>query len=88
MDTEISNKGRLLDRIIQERKGHYCHLIEVDDTYAMESIAEGIIDCYYPEFTEEEIIEFLESLGRYPLEGANEDEIFKFSFREFIEGTL
>ena len=79
---------RLLDHIINERNGHYCHCIEVEDTYDMESIAESVIQEYSEDFTEAEIIEFLESLEVYCTDESNEDSVYSFSFKEYIEGTL
>ena len=79
---------KLLDHIIKVRGGHYCHCIEVEDTYDMESIAESIIQEYSEDFTEAEIIEFLESLEVYCTDESNEDSVYSFSFKEYIGGTL
>ena len=79
---------RLLDHIINKRNGHYCHCIEVGDTYDMESIAESVIQEYSEDFTEAEIIEFLDSLDVYCTDEVNEDSVYSFSFKEYIEGTL
>jgi len=78
----------LLDHIVKERDGHYCHCVEVNDAYELECIAESIIEEYGEQFGEEEVIHFLESLTVYSLNDEKEEEIYAFSFSEFIEGTM
>ena len=76
----------LLNKVIENRNGHYCHCVEVSDKYELESIAEAIIDQEQDNFSEAIIIEFLDSLEVYCLDDANEDEVFNFSFKEYCEG--
>lgn len=80
--------NQILEKIIESRGGHYCHCVEVNEVYELESVAESIIQEFAPEHTEEEILDFLESLEVYALDDANEEEIFSFSFRGYLEGTL
>jgi hypothetical protein len=78
----------LLDHIIKERKGMYCHCVEVSDKYGLESLAEAIMQEYEDNFEPRIIIEFLDSLEVYCLDDNNEDEVFGFSFKEYINDTL
>lgn len=77
--------NKLLEKVIQSRKGHYCHCIEVSTTYEMEGIAESIMDEFEQDFDKETIIEFLESMTVYCLDNDNEKSVYDFSFREYIE---
>jgi len=78
----------ILDKIIEARQGNYCHCVEVSDAYELESIGEGIILEFQSEHSEKEIIEFLESLEVYALDDSKEDEIYNFSFSEYIKETI
>ena len=51
--------NKLLNHIIAERKGHYCHALELDSAYSYECIIEQIVNEYKDSFTLEDIIEFL-----------------------------
>jgi hypothetical protein len=78
----------ITEKIIDARKGHYCHCVEVSDVYELENIAENIVQEFSPEFSEETIIDFLESLTVYSLNDENEEDIYSFSFREYCKGTI
>ena len=54
--------SRLLNHIIKERKGHYCHALELDSTYSLECVIEQIVSDYKDSFTLEEIKEFFSSI--------------------------
>ena len=78
----------LLEKVIKQREGYYCHCVEVSDVYDLENIAEAIIQENETEFDKETIINFLETLEVYCLDYANEKEIFAFDFREYITTSL
>ena len=78
----------ILETIITARGGHYCHALEVADTYELENVAEVIIQEFQDSHTEAEIIEFLESAEVYALDDSREEEIYNFSFSEYIKGTI
>ena len=83
----------LLNKVIENRGGHYCHVVEVSTVYDLENIAEEIICENENEFSIEVITEFLESLTVYylPEEGEEEGEeekIYSFSFSEYINTNL
>jgi hypothetical protein len=78
----------ILETIIDQRNGHYCHCVEVSDTYELESIAEQIISEFQDNHSEATIIDFLESLAIYSLDDDNEQEIFDFSFTDYVKDTI
>jgi len=83
----------LLNKVIENRGGHYCHVVEVSTVYDLENIAEAIIGENENEFSIEVIMEFLESLTVYylPEEGEEEGEeekIYSFSFSKYINTNL
>ena len=65
----------LLEKVIESRNGHYCHVVEVSEVYELESIAEAIISENENEFDAETIIDFLETLTVYCLDDANEKSL-------------
>ena len=89
--------NKLLTDIIKERRGHYCHCIEVSCTYDIECTIEGVIQGY-PGYTEEEYINFSESIQVIYLnedheeegthDDAAEEEVYNFNMRGYIEGTI
>ena len=82
--------NKILEYIIEQRKGHYCHALEVHEAYELESIAEGLINELGDKYTELEYIEFFESMSIYYLgeDSTKEQEVYNFNFKEYIEGTL
>ena len=63
----------LLEKVIESRNGHYCHVVEVSEAYELESIAEAVISENEYLFDAETIIDFLETLTVYFLE--NEEDL-------------
>ena len=82
----------LLNKIIEHRDGHYCHVVEVSTVYELEIIAESIVRENGKEFSIEVIKEFLESLTIYYLsedkEDSEEDNVYSFSFTDYINNHL
>jgi len=95
---EATNKNKLLNKIIEERKGMYCHAIEVTYKYEIESIIEAVFDTYESEdITETDIFYFFDSIEVYHLEDEelteeqnkqNEEEVYNFNFEEYINPTI
>ena len=85
--------SKLLDRVIQDRKGFYTHAIEVSHDYEIESIVESVIDYYGEEFTDKDYIEFFESIEIIYVPDCecsdeNEEDVYNFSFEEYIKDTI
>ena len=75
----------ILEQAISARNGHYCHVVEVSNKYELECIADAIFNENENEHKVSDIIDFLESLEVYCLEDENEDEVFDFSFTDYLE---
>ena len=78
----------LLEKVYKNRGGHYVHAVEVSEVSELENIANVIYQENESEFDKETIIDFLETLSVYSLSEENEDEIFAFSFRDYINATF
>jgi len=76
---------KIIDKIIQERNGHYCHVIEVNEVYEIENIIELIHDEFIDSFKLEDIIEFFSNISIYSLNDDNEDEIYDFDTTKHIK---
>ena len=79
----------LLNHIIEERKGCYCHALELDNVYGFECVIEQIVSDYKNIFTLNEIIEFFDSIELYYLpddtltsehNDAQEEEIYNYDY--------
>ena len=79
--------NKILNKILEERNGHYCHVLEVTDKWELESIVESFIESYTG-YTEQEYIRFFESMDVYALDDTREDEVYSFSFSDYITNTL
>ena len=94
MTTSIT-QNRLLDHIITERKGHYCHVLELDSSYAYECVIESIVGEFKDTFTQDEIISFFDTIEiyyyneysdmlTYDENGIIEFELYNFDHKQFI----
>lgn len=88
--------NKILNKVIESRKGHYVHAIEVNNIYEIENIIEFIIN-EFTEATENEILDFFNTIEVYFLEDEeateeenkhNETEVYNFNFNEYIKGTI
>jgi len=77
-------KNKILNTVYENRKGHYCHAVQVNDVYELKSFAEPIYDEFSEVFEKEDIIEFLDTMELYCLDVNNDDEVFDFSFEDYI----
>ena len=85
---------RLLDHIIEERKGYYCHALELDNVYGFEYVIEQIVSDYKNSFTLKEVIEFFDSIELYYLpddtltsehNDAQEEELYNYDYVNYIK---
>tara|TARA_R110001592_G_scaffold87117_4_gene257273 strand:- start:38620 stop:38868 length:249 start_codon:yes stop_codon:yes gene_type:complete len=81
---------KIIDIVFKQRGGHYCHAIEVSETHTLEAVAEQVISEFEGTHTEDEIIEFLETLSIYYLGDDKdvEEAVYDFSFTEYIQNTI
>ena len=66
--------SRLLDHIIAERNGYYCHALELDSAYSYECVIEQIVCEYKDNFTLDEITGFFSSISLYYYYDADSDD--------------
>jgi Mg2+/Co2+ transporter CorC len=71
----------ILDKVIKQRNGHYCHVLEVNDVYELESILEQVVNEFNDEFSDEEIQEFIDTLNIYCLDETQEEEVYNYQFK-------
>lgn len=88
--------NKILNHILEQRHGHYCHVIEVTSTYEIDCIVESLIDELKDQFTKEDFIEFFSTMqviayidpdenDGLEMTSEQEDEIYNFSFTEAID---
>ena len=92
--------NRLLNHIITERNGHYCHALELASAYAYECVIEQIVNEYKEDFTQDEIISFFKSIELYyyydsadyepydklsdEQQEIDENELYNFDYKQYI----
>ena len=82
--------NRLLDHIITERNGHYCHALELANYYEYENIIEQIVSDYKDNFTKDEIIDFFINIDLYYYTGdepeykEEEEQLYNFDVARFV----
>ena len=86
--------NRLFNDILESRSWNYCHCLELDSAYSFEAVIEAIISENQDKYTEEEYIEFFQSMTIYyyvedGIENVEDEEaLYNFNVREYIEGIL
>ena len=56
---------KLLNYIIEQRKGHYCHVLELTDAYDLECVIESLIMELGEQFTLDDYLDFFNSIEIY-----------------------
>lgn len=56
---------KILDYIIEQRNGHYCHALELTDVYSLECVIESLMMELGEQFTLGEYLEFFNSIEIY-----------------------
>ena len=78
-------KKSILDTIIEQRNGMYCHALEVHDAYELDAIVESIYSDFISTHTKEDIISFFSNIELYALDESNEEEIYNYNFEEAVD---
>ena len=79
---------KTINPIIEEinaNRNHYCHALEVNDVFELESIFCDIFQNYINKYSIEIIVDFCETLSIYCLDDDNEEEVYSFNISEFIQ---
>ena len=87
--------NKILDKVITERNGHYCHVLELGSSYELECYIEQLYSEFEEEFSKEEIIEFFETMEIYYYKENEEEEdkeeeekLYSFNIANFIEEII
>ena len=84
----------ILDYMIKERSGMYCHALEVSTVYELESTIENFIGGLQNQFTIEDFKVFFNTIDLYYLEdenlsdnenASNENELYAFNINNAID---
>jgi predicted site-specific integrase-resolvase len=79
----------ILDTVIENRKGHYVHALEVESTYEIEEVISAIAD----EFSShgiEALKEFFNSMAIYYIgdDEETEKQVYAFNIDEYIDTNI
>jgi hypothetical protein len=74
----------ILETILSARKGMYCHALEVNDVYELQSVIDALYDEFINDYDVKTLIDFITSLELYCLCETNEGEVYNFSVEEYI----
>ena len=87
----------ILEDIIKERKGMYCHCLEVSSVEELKETLYSIFDEFEERYSQNDITDFLCSLEIYFLEDesasheenlSNESLLYAFSVKDFVSEEL
>ena len=56
---------KILDYMIKQRKGHYCHVLELTDVYDLECVIESFIMDLGDKFSLQDYLDFFNSIEIY-----------------------
>ena len=72
----------IIEKLIEDRKGNYCHCLEVENVIELESILESIVEEFQDDFTTEEFQVFIDTLSIYYLgdDKTEENEVYNYTF--------
>ena len=78
--------NKIVDRMYEVRQGHYCHALEVNDVYELQSAIDAIYEEFVDEFGKEEVIDFLQTLELYYLgsDPVQEKEIYDYDIAFYV----
>ena len=78
--------NKIVDRMLEIRKGHYCHALEVNDIYELHNVIDYVYNEFVEEFGKEEVIDFLQTLELYYLgnDPVQEKEIYDYDIKSDV----
>ena len=74
----------ILSKILESRKGHYVHNLEVNDVYELETVVESLYDELIEEYDINTFINFITSMQIYCLIEENENDVYNFDIENYI----
>ena len=85
---------KILDYIIEQRKGHYCHALELTDAYDLECVIESVMMDLGEQFSLQDYLEFFNSISIYHLPDEDstdehnaimEEELYSANISELVK---
>ena len=74
----------ILLKILENRKGHYVHDLEVNDLWELQTIICSLYDEFIEEYDINTFINFITSMQIYCLNEENESDVYSFDIAEYI----
>ena len=74
----------ILLKILEQRKGHYIHALEVNDVYELETVICSLYDEFTREYDINTFIDFFASMQIYCLTEENENDVYNFDIENYI----
>ena len=87
-DYSIHSKNKIYNDILERRKGHYIHALEVESVYCLEESISTLYSEFQEIYTLPEIISFFDSISIYCNDENNEMEVYNFNIEKFITDNL
>jgi hypothetical protein len=77
----------ILAKILEDRKGHYVHAMEIVDDYELQSNIDQLIDEFSKDYTKETIIDFFNTMQIYCISEDDTDhtKVDRFNIERYIE---
>ena len=88
----MHSNNRILEEVLKNRF-NYCHVLEVDSLYELQSIIDNLYDgwinegAYGIQYSHNEVVDFLGSLEIYCLEEEEEEEVYEFNITNYLNET-
>lgn len=87
--------NKIHEYLIEQRNGYYVHALELDSAYSYEDVIESLIGELGELFTQNDFIEFFDTIEMYyyesdddvsdEMKAQNEDELYNFDYKQFIK---
>ena len=74
----------ILANILESRKGHYVHAIEVNNIYELQSSIDSLYNELIEDYDINTFIDFITSMSIYCLDEDFEEEVYNFDIIEYI----
>ena len=63
---------------------NYCHVLEVQDVFELESIIDSLYDEFIEKYELEEIKNFINTMQIYCLDESEEEEVYNFNVNDYL----
>ena len=87
--------NRIIDKIIKQKNGRYCHVLELGSVYELECCIEQLYSEFKEDYFKEEIIDFFETMQIYYYKedseeecNIEEEELYNFNIANFINDMI